>query len=79
MSTETYLGDGLYASFDGSVLWLRVPRENGDHLVALEPEVWLELVKFVEALPTKKAQEGDSKCAGCGLSFELCRCMGGEG
>jgi hypothetical protein len=30
---ETYLGDGLYASFDGWQIRLRAPRENGDHEV----------------------------------------------
>jgi hypothetical protein len=36
---ETYLGDGLYASFDGFMFTLRAPREDGDHWVALEPVV----------------------------------------
>ena len=45
---ETYIGDGLYASFDGFSIWLRAPRELGDHVVALEPQVWRELQKFVE-------------------------------
>jgi len=39
MKKEVYLGDGLYASFDGYSFWLRAPRENGDHEVALEPEI----------------------------------------
>jgi hypothetical protein len=34
---ETYLGDGLYASFDGWQIRLRAPREDGDHIVYLEP------------------------------------------
>jgi hypothetical protein len=47
---ETYLGDGLYASFDGFTIWLRAPRENGDHVVALEPLVYAELIRFVADL-----------------------------
>jgi hypothetical protein len=43
---ETYLGDGLYASFDGYQITLRAPRENGDHYVALEPSVYAALVKY---------------------------------
>lgn len=39
MSEETYLGDGLYASFDGYQFKLRAPREDGDHEVYLEPQV----------------------------------------
>lgn len=40
---EFYLGDGLYASFDGWHLRLRAPRLGGDHFVALEPAVWQSL------------------------------------
>ena len=36
---EEYLGDGLYASFDGFMFTLRAPREHGDHWVVLEPGV----------------------------------------
>jgi hypothetical protein len=43
---ETYLGDGLYASFDGFSLWLRAPREHGDHVVALEPQTFAEFLAF---------------------------------
>jgi len=46
---ETYLGDGLYASFDGFMVTLRAPRTNGDHWVGLEPEIWRALVEYVEA------------------------------
>lgn len=38
-SREVYLGDGLYASFDGFMFILRAPRGDGDHWVALEPRV----------------------------------------
>lgn len=52
---ETYLGDGLYASFDGFAIWLRAPRERGDHVVALEPEVYRALTEFVERLKEERA------------------------
>ena len=48
--SETYLGDGLYASFDGYQIWLRAPQMEGDHLVALEPPVYAALVAFHTAL-----------------------------
>jgi hypothetical protein len=51
MSAETYLGDGLYASFDGWQLLLRAPREHGDHWVGLEPEVLDALLRFIATLP----------------------------
>lgn len=50
---ETYLGDGLYASFDGYQVILRAPRTDGDHWVALEPPVlatflsWLKVGRTV--------------------------------
>lgn len=44
---ETYLGDGLYASYDGFTFWLRAPREHGDHVVALEPLILAEFMRFV--------------------------------
>ena len=47
MPEETYLGDGLYASFDGYQFVLRAPRGEGDHFVALEPAVLAEFIKFV--------------------------------
>ncbi len=45
---ETYLGDGLYASFDGFSLWLRAPREHGDHYVALEPLVFYTFIEYAK-------------------------------
>jgi hypothetical protein len=47
---ETYLGDGLYASFDGWYIWLRAPREHGDHMVGLEPPVYRALLRYVDDL-----------------------------
>ena len=47
---ETYLGDGLYVSFDGWQLTLRAPRAAGDHYVCLEPVVWEALLEYVETL-----------------------------
>lgn len=43
---EKYIGDGVYARCDGFGIWLRAPRETGDHEVYLEPEVWEELLRY---------------------------------
>ncbi len=48
---ETYLGDGLYASFDGYQVQLRAPRENGDHEVFLEQSTLQAFLEFLDALP----------------------------
>ncbi|MFA5897677.1 MAG: hypothetical protein WC829_01060 [Hyphomicrobium sp.] len=37
---ETYMGDGVYASFDGYQIKLRAPRAEGDHEIYLEPGVY---------------------------------------
>lgn len=35
---ETYLGDGVFARFDGYQIWLRTPRDSGEHEIALASE-----------------------------------------
>jgi hypothetical protein len=45
---ETYLGDGLYASYDGFAMTLRAPRPNRDHITVLEPTVMAEFLRFAE-------------------------------
>lgn len=47
-SQEIYLGDGLYAHFDGYHFWLRAPREHSDHEVGLEPPVFDALLEYRE-------------------------------
>ncbi len=47
-SQEIYLGDGLYAHFDGYNFILRAPREFSDHCVALEPPVFDALLEYRE-------------------------------
>lgn len=46
MMSERYLGDGLYASWDGCYIMLRAPREGGDHWVGIELPVWRHLVEY---------------------------------
>jgi hypothetical protein len=52
---EVYLGDCLYASFDGCQVRLRAPRDGVDHVVFLEPEVLAEFLRYVERLKTAKS------------------------
>lgn len=40
-----YLGDGVYASFDGYQIWLAV-NHHDNHVVALEPAVMNALVRY---------------------------------
>lgn len=46
MANETYLGDGVYARLEGDMIWLRTQRDNGDHQIALEQEVFEALVQY---------------------------------
>lgn len=50
---ESYLGDGLYAKFDGYQIVLRAPRVDGDHWVALEPEAYANLLRFTKHINDK--------------------------
>lgn len=49
-SPTTYLGDGVYARFDGYYIWLWT--SNGvetSQKIAIEPEVFTKLLKFASA------------------------------
>ena len=41
-----YLGDGVYASFDGFQIWLHVGHHEAPGVVALEPEVMRSLKEY---------------------------------
>lgn len=45
-----HIGDGVYVTFDGWQIWLRTPRENGWHEIALEPVVIANLLDYMEQL-----------------------------
>jgi hypothetical protein len=47
---RTYLGDGLYAEIEGGMIILRAPRDGGTHWVGLEPEVFVELLRFARRI-----------------------------
>jgi hypothetical protein len=45
---ETYLGDGVYAVFDGYQIWLDTRAQYPVNKIALEPYVYQALKKFVD-------------------------------
>jgi sulfur transfer complex TusBCD TusB component (DsrH family) len=49
---ETYLGDGVYASFDGYQIWLAI-NHHENKVVALEPSVLARLWQYAETLKEK--------------------------
>jgi hypothetical protein len=56
MTAEVYLGDGLYASFDGYQVRLRAPDTAGDRVVFLEPEVLDKFEMYLAELRAKIEQ-----------------------
>jgi hypothetical protein len=57
---ETYLGDGVYCSFDGYQLWLRTADRAGTlQKVALEPNVYRALVRYAQDLGKRAASGRD--------------------
>ena len=49
MNRETYLGDAVYASFDGYHIWLRTGDGNNQR-IALEPAVLHALIQYAADL-----------------------------
>lgn len=49
MEDETYLGDAVYASYDGYQIWLRTGDGNNQR-IALEPGTYAALVAYVARL-----------------------------
>jgi hypothetical protein len=49
MDNETYLGDAVYASFDGWQIKLRTGDAN-NQVICLEPGVYAALIKYVNDL-----------------------------
>lgn len=59
MKRETYIGDGLYVSFDGFHFILRAPRPDGDHWVGLQPDTVRSFEAFVRRI--RSGVEGRTK------------------
>lgn len=59
-NTKSYIGDGVYVSFDGWQLCLETERSDGTERIYLEPAVWESLVDYVERL---KAVAGAQKAS----------------
>ena len=56
MKYKRYLGDGVYASFDGFQIWLAANNPNNT-VVALEPQVYEDLVQYAADLKAKCEQD----------------------
>jgi len=49
MNQDKYLGDGVYASFDGYQIWL-VVNHHENKVIALDPHVQEALIDYIENL-----------------------------
>lgn len=45
---DTYIGDGVYASFDGFQIKLRTERDGRDEIIYLDPDTYTSLVRFAQ-------------------------------
>jgi hypothetical protein len=52
-----YLGDAVYASFDGYHIWLHLGRHDAPPLIALEPQVLAALNAYAAYLAETYAKE----------------------
>lgn len=65
--TETYLGDGVYATFDGFQIWVRVETlDRGSMEIALEPSVLKALNDFDAAIRRQINDDAENKMSGDG-------------
>jgi hypothetical protein len=53
---KEYLGDAVYASFDGYHIWLHT-EDGNNNKIALEPEVFQKLLEYHDKLVGKTANE----------------------
>lgn len=49
---DTYLGDGVYASFDGYQIWLAA-NDHRNKVIALEPAVMNALIEYFKMINDK--------------------------
>jgi len=49
---DLYLGDGVYASFDGYQIWLAA-NDPGDKVIALDPKTFRSLIEYGKWLKTQ--------------------------
>jgi hypothetical protein len=57
---DRYLGDGVYASFDGYQVWLDTRAQSPVNRIALEPSVLLELDQFRQAVEALRGPDEEA-------------------
>ena len=60
--TKVYLGDGVYAEWDGMGVWLTTERAAGEHRIYLEPPMVKSLTEW---LAVQRSPRRQLKCDNC--------------
>lgn len=61
---DSYLGDGVYASYDGFAIVLDLRAQDSTTRIALEPHVFTALAAYAKRVSDARALE--QKCQTCG-------------
>lgn len=56
---DAYLGDGVYASFDGYQIWLDTRRQSPVNRIALDPHTFNALKAYVARLAARSDKASD--------------------
>ncbi len=57
---DVYLGDGVYASFDGYHIWLDLRGQDNSTRIALEPRVFEALLRYKTRMDSVAAVQEES-------------------
>jgi hypothetical protein len=57
VENERYIGDGVYASFDGYQIWLDTRAQEPVNRIALEPSVYAQLLRFAKDMTSKTSDD----------------------
>lgn len=57
---DRYIGDGVYASFDGRQIWLRTERYDQTHRIALDQDTFDGLLRYQRDLSNSLKPTGGS-------------------
>ena len=58
---KKYIGDGVYASYDGFHIWLSTERLTGQHYIALDDTTYASLVAFVDECKQRTKDASDER------------------
>jgi hypothetical protein len=50
LKLKRYLGDGVYAGYDGYQVWIWADRDGQRHAIALEPKTQVDLNRYFQDL-----------------------------